>query len=146
MESNAKALRKLSRKGWKSGKKYKDQSNSVIRNTITFFNESMLIFEGMEAIDRLVGINTKNKTPSKFKNKELKRLMDQIKHALKLAQIYRVPIDQLPTVDRGDFCNSLNQSAYQKFKKAVLELPKYLEKEEVPNKIKKQIREILEKV
>lgn len=160
MENNSKVLKKLSRSGYRYGKSYKKESNRDIRNSEEYqeleqmlHDESYLYLTRHEPMingsleEQLEESEKKEKVPvKKYNDKEVKRLIHQVKHAVKLAQIYNVPVSKLPEVDRGDFFNSFNQSAYQRMKKAVEELPKYLEKEEVPNKIKKQIREILDKL
>lgn len=156
MGSNDKALKKLARSGWRQGKEYKKESNRNIRNTDHndsedySFEDARLELQGLEGsyiiIDELSNNPVIQKlTPPKLPKsveKEIKRHLDNVKHAIKLASIYRVKPEELGKVCVESFGRFI-MSAEQRYRRAMLELPKYLEREDLPNKLRKRINEAL---
>lgn len=149
--------KKLARSGWRQGKKYKKESNRDIRNyqhgesEDYSFNDAHLEIKGTDysVIDDLHEVKStkskKNKLP-KSVEKEISRYLSDVNYANRLANMYNtIPNDINKLIESviGNWAYGYYMSTYQNYKKAIKELPKYLERSDLPNKLRRRIKEVI---
>lgn len=155
MGSNAKALKKLARSGWRQGKEYKKESNRDIRSIDHnesedySFEDARLELQGLEGsyiiIDELsnnpIIQKLKSSKPSKSVEKDIKKHLSRLKYGKKILKNFDMKDREL---DPNSWIDSYYISLYHDCKRAMEELPKYLERDDLPNKLRRRIEEALE--
>lgn len=125
--------KKRAKKGWTVGKGEKRSSNKIERKYV----QSDIKDQTTEVTK--VGKASDKKDKQTREQKEIMHLVRNVRFAFKLG---RGDVESL-RISRGDFFDSMCNKYYQEYKKAIPKLKEYL-KQDLPAKLKRQIREILD--
>lgn len=124
------AYKKRAKAGWNGGKAYKSESNR---------SERIYEAEDIAEQEREVEKSSKAKQRPSGEVREIKRLLSDVKFAIKLSG------GDIETINVHDdsWSGSIRQEYYQKYKKAIPALEKHLEQTEMDNKLRRNIEEVL---